>query len=123
MGYLKKGNFFEFFVKDSGSGIRLGKKEIIFELFRQGSEALTRNYEGVGLGLSISKAYIRMLGGEIWVENNAERNVNASGSTFFFTIPVCPPLRVTSFIPVTMKGNRPADFGTPEKKEKVFYHE
>jgi PAS domain S-box-containing protein len=72
----------EFFVKDTGSGISKEQKEIIFERFRQGSESLTRNYEGAGLGLSISKAYVEMLGGTIWVESELEK-----GSTFYFTLP------------------------------------
>ncbi|MBW6535497.1 MAG: PAS domain-containing sensor histidine kinase [Mariniphaga sp.] len=88
LGYLKKDGFLEFYIKDSGSGIPEKQKEIIFERFRQGSEALNRNYEGAGLGLSISKAYVKMLGGKIWMKNNAERDINASGTTFFFTIPL-----------------------------------
>ncbi|MBW6535498.1 MAG: response regulator [Mariniphaga sp.] len=90
LGYELKGDFFEFYVKDSGPGIKEEQKEIIFERFRQGSEALNRNYEGAGLGLSISKAYVKMLGGKIRVENSAEKNTNASGCTFFFTIPANP---------------------------------
>jgi len=81
-GYQKNGEFLEFFVKDTGIGINNEVKEIIFERFRQGSESLTRNYEGSGLGLSISKAYVNMLGGKIWVESEEEK-----GSTFYFTIP------------------------------------
>jgi len=81
-GYEKKGKYLEFFVKDMGDGIADEKKEIIFERFRQGSESLTRNYEGAGLGLSISKAYVEMLGGKIWVESEVGK-----GSTFYFTIP------------------------------------
>jgi PAS domain S-box-containing protein len=72
----------EFFVKDTGAGIRPEQKEIVFERFRQGSESNTRNYEGAGLGLSISKAYVEVLGGKIWVESELGR-----GSTFYFTIP------------------------------------
>ncbi|MGM0621699.1 MAG: PAS domain-containing sensor histidine kinase, partial [Bacteroidota bacterium] len=98
LGYLKKDGFLEFYVKDSGPGIREEQLEIIFERFRQGSETLTRNYEGAGLGLSISKAYVEMLGGKIWVENNPGKNGSASGATFFFTIPVCPPAEVNAFI-------------------------
>jgi len=82
IGFKKKNQFLEFFVKDSGEGIRLDMKEIIFERFRQGSELINRNYEGAGLGLSISKAYVEMLGGKIWVESEFGK-----GSTFFFTIP------------------------------------
>ena len=82
LGYEMKDKFLEFFVKDTGSGIPSEQKEIIFERFRQGSESLTRNYEGAGLGLSISKAYVDMLGGKIWTESNKKQ-----GSTFRFTIP------------------------------------
>jgi len=72
----------EFFVKDTGMGIRHEQLEFIFDRFRQGSESLNRNYEGAGLGLSISKAYVEMLGGKIWVESK-----EGMGSTFYFTIP------------------------------------
>ena len=85
-GYEKKGKFLEFFVKDTGVGIEDSKKEIIFERFRQGSELLTRNYEGAGLGLSISKAYVEMMGGRIWVKSEP-----GTGSDFYFTIPYTVP--------------------------------
>jgi len=82
IGYMLKGEFLEFYVKDSGEGIRQEQREIIFERFRQGSTLNTRNYEGSGLGLSISKAYVEMLGGKIRVES-----VSGKGSIFYFTIP------------------------------------
>jgi CheY-like chemotaxis protein len=81
-GYEKKGKYLEFFVKDTGMGINQSQKEIIFERFRQGSESLTRKYEGSGLGLSISKSYIEMLDGQIWVDSE-----EGIGSIFYFTIP------------------------------------
>jgi PAS domain S-box-containing protein len=83
-GYVEKGKYLEFFVKDTGIGIIPEHREIVFERFRQGSESHTyaRNYEGAGLGLSISKAYVEMLGGEIWVESE-----QGKGSVFYFTIP------------------------------------
>jgi signal transduction histidine kinase len=71
-----------FYVKDTGVGIPQENMNIIFERFRQGNESNSRNYEGAGLGLSISKAYVEMLGGKIWVESEVKK-----GSTFFFTIP------------------------------------
>lgn len=81
-GYEKKDNWLEFFVKDTGLGIRPEQRNFIFERFRQGSESLTRNYEGTGLGLSISRAYAEMLGGKIWFES--EYGV---GSIFYFNLP------------------------------------
>ena len=98
-GYDKKENCLEFYVKDTGIGIRENQKAIIFERFRQASEMLSRNYEGAGLGLSISKAYVEMLGGEIWVESKYKNQTSVvqgdgdgktNGSTFYFTIPYHP---------------------------------
>jgi len=82
IGYEKKDKYLEFYVKDTGMGIRKEQQTVIFERFRQGSESLTRNYEGAGLGLSISKAYVEMLHGKLWVESEFEK-----GSIFYFTIP------------------------------------
>jgi PAS domain S-box-containing protein len=81
-GYVKKGKNLEFFVKDNGVGIRDDQKRIIFERFRQSNESLTRDFQGIGLGLTISKAFVGMLKGKIWVESE-----DSQGSTFYFTIP------------------------------------
>jgi len=81
-GYEKKGEYLEFYVKDTGVGIPKNQREFIFERFRQGSYDLNRLYGGSGLGLSISKSYVEMLGGKIWVESE-----EGLGSTFYFTIP------------------------------------
>lgn len=81
-GFEKKNNYLEFFVKDTGIGISDKQKEFIFERFRQGNDTLTRNFEGSGLGLSISKAYAEMLGGKIWFESEYGK-----GSVFHFIIP------------------------------------
>ncbi|PRY98261.1 signal transduction histidine kinase [Marinilabilia salmonicolor] len=90
LGYSLKDDFIEFFVRDSGPGIPKDQQEIIFGRFIQGTRKLSQNYEGSGLGLSISKAYTEMLGGKIRVENNASHNGNGAGSTFFFTISAIP---------------------------------
>jgi signal transduction histidine kinase/CheY-like chemotaxis protein len=81
-GYSKKENYLEFYVKDTGIGISFDKKMEIFNRFVQADEGLTRRYDGAGLGLAISKAYVEMLGGKIWVESEI-----GTGSKFFFTIP------------------------------------
>lgn len=82
IGYNKKDSFLEFYVKDTGIGIPRDRQEAIFERFIQADIEDKNAYQGAGLGLSISKAYVEMLGGKIWVESEEER-----GSTFYFTIP------------------------------------
>lgn len=69
-------------VKDTGIGIPKDRLEAVFNRFEQVDFKDSRAFEGSGLGLAISKAYVEMLGGEIWVES--EHNM---GSTFFFTLP------------------------------------
>jgi CheY-like chemotaxis protein len=86
-GYVKKGKYLEFYVRDTGVGIRTEQQKVIFERFRQASESLSRQYEGAGLGLAISKAYVEMLGGEIWVESDPEGTNMEKGSVFYFSIP------------------------------------
>ena len=69
-------------VADTGIGISQDKKETIFEEFRQADERLKRNFEGVGLGLSIVKKYVQYLNGSIELESKV-----GEGSTFTVTIP------------------------------------
>ena len=75
-------HFLEFFVKDSGIGIPKERQEAIFERFIQADIGYKRAFQGSGLGLSISKSYVEILGGEMWVESEEGR-----GSVFYFTIP------------------------------------
>ena len=74
-----------FYVKDTGIGISEGQNKKIFEPFYQANKLTQNNYGGVGLGLSISKGYVELLGGEIWVQSEPGK-----GSTFYFTIPYRP---------------------------------
>jgi CheY-like chemotaxis protein/nitrogen-specific signal transduction histidine kinase len=89
MGYIRDAGELRFFIRDTGIGVQQDRMEIIFERFRQGSELLIRNYEGAGLGLSISKGYVEMLGGRIWVENKRSTS-ESMGSIFYFTLPFIP---------------------------------
>jgi len=77
------GDFIEFSVKDTGIGIPEGKLDKIFERFTQVDSSSISRAEGAGLGLSIVKAYIDILGGSIWVESKLDE-----GSRFAFTIPL-----------------------------------
>jgi PAS domain S-box-containing protein len=71
-----------FFVKDTGIGIPKVRQEAIFERFVQADIADRQAHQGAGLGLSITKAYLEMLGGKIWVESE-----EGAGSTFYFSLP------------------------------------
>ena len=78
-GIRKNGNYLEFSVKDTGIGISENIQQFIFERFNQSNVSTTRQFEG--LGLSITKSYVEILGGKIWVESEVRK-----GSTFYFTI-------------------------------------
>ncbi len=87
-GYVKLGCYpsdkaIMYFVEDSGVGVEPGKKDIVFDQFRQGDESLSRKYSGTGLGLSISKGIIRKMGGKIWIDEEYTK-----GFRVCFTIPL-----------------------------------
>lgn len=71
-----------FFVKDTGCGIPENNIETIFDRFRQAVKFQSHPVEGTGIGLSISKHLVEMMGGEIWVESK-----EGQGSKFSFTVP------------------------------------
>ena len=93
LGCDKKGEYLEFYIKDSGIGIDSNRQEAIFERFIQADIIDKDARQGAGLGLSISKAYVEMLGGELWVESE-----KGLGSTFYFTIPYTTELQKTDGI-------------------------
>lgn len=69
-------------IQDSGIGIESKYIDKIFREFEQVDSSLSRNYEGAGLGLPLTKKFIEMHGGVIWVESTVGK-----GSTFNFVIP------------------------------------
>jgi|CoawatStandDraft_6_1074263.scaffolds.fasta_scaffold01669_9 hypothetical protein len=78
----KKSSELEFYVKDTGIGIPKDRQKAIFDRFMQADVCGKMAYQGAGLGLSISKAYLELLGGRIWVESE-----EGKGSVFYFTLP------------------------------------
>ncbi len=70
-------------VHDTGIGIAADKKTSIFESFTQADASMTRRFGGTGLGLTLSKQMVQLLGGTIWLESKL-----GSGSTFSFSLPV-----------------------------------
>lgn len=75
-----------FEVRDSGVGISGDQREQIFKPFFQVDEAASRKFGGTGLGLSVSRELVEMMGGAISFESEA-----GSGSTFWFEIPFDEP--------------------------------
>lgn len=81
-GYKLAGDKLRFYVKDTGIGIPEDLHQKIFDRFWQVEMHLSRNYGGTGLGLTITKAFVEMLGGSIYVESKPE-----NGTTFYFELP------------------------------------
>jgi len=81
-GKITENNQFLFTIEDTGIGISDEMLKVIFEPFRQVETDTTRNYGGNGVGLALSKAYIELLGGSIWIKSKLNK-----GTTVFFTFP------------------------------------
>lgn len=81
-GYQPEGQYIKFYVQDSGMGIPEERQKAVFERFVQADLHYAKAREGSGLGLSITKAYVEMLGGQIGLKSE-----EGSGSLFYFYIP------------------------------------
>ena len=106
-GYRKsEAGFLEFVVEDSGIGMHQDHLELIFERFRQAEIGNDRRrlYGGTGLGLTISRSLVQLVGGTMWVEST-----EGLGSSFYFTVaylPVAPqdiPLFDTNILALSEK--------------------
>ncbi len=82
IGNEKAKPIIRFVVNDTGIGIQLEKEKLLFKAFSQLDANLSRQYEGAGLGLAISKRIIELMGGRIGVESTYQK-----GSNFWFELP------------------------------------
>ncbi|MGM0497160.1 MAG: tetratricopeptide repeat-containing sensor histidine kinase [Bacteroidota bacterium] len=82
LGYREMENDIEFFVKDTGIGISENKQKIVFQRFTKIEDDKEKLYRGAGLGLSLSKNIVELLGGKIHLESQINK-----GSCFYITIP------------------------------------
>ncbi len=69
-----------FFIKDTGIGLTNEQANRLFSAFTQADNTVSRKYGGTGLGLTISKKLVEMMGGNIWIKSEINK-----GSTFYFT--------------------------------------
>jgi signal transduction histidine kinase len=72
-------------ISDTGTGISSEDQKRVFERFEQGTMGNGRRPNGAGLGLALSKEFVEMHGGEIWVKSEP-----GAGSTFTFSLPLRP---------------------------------
>jgi len=100
-GYVLKDFTLEFYVKDSGIGIKKELHNTIFERFKQADIDTSKKYGGTGLGLTISKAFVELLGGTIWIESEI-----GNGANFKFTIPYKPVNKMDVQISTQIKNER-----------------
>lgn len=82
-GYKTNDKLVQFYVKDTGKGIKKQDQEYIFDKFCQGDSSLTREHGGAGLGLSLAKGLTELMGGTIRVNSKWGK-----GTTLEFTIPL-----------------------------------
>lgn len=108
--------FLQFCVHDTGKGIPEDRLDIIFEPFRQCEFGDTRKHGGTGLGLTICKKLVELMGGTLRVETSTEPG--QSGSRFYLTLPYHPATPAEGGLP--LEGSRMAQQHENASKEIAY---
>lgn len=103
-GETRNSVYLLFSIHDTGIGIPKEKQDHIFETFTQADSSITREFGGTGLGLTICRRLVSMMGGDIWVESEPSK-----GSIFYFSLPLT--------IDHTFEGHRPPSTTDIEGKQ------
>lgn len=82
LGYYRKTEETEIYIRDQGIGIPSDKLEAVFNWFEQADPEDTEAREGIGLGLTIARKFVHLLGGQIWLESK-----EGKGTTVYVSIP------------------------------------
>jgi len=83
IGYqLKENAMVEFYVRDTGIGFPQDRLDVLFQRFRQADDSSTRQYGGIGLGLTLSLKFVELFGGEMRAESK-----EGHGSVFYVSLP------------------------------------
>jgi PAS domain S-box-containing protein len=102
----RDGDMLEFSVADSGIGMSAEQIDKLFERFAQADESTTRRFGGTGLGLAITRAFCRLLGGDIEVAS-----VEGQGSTFTMRLPATLPEQAPEPLPAAPASDAAAETG------------
>ncbi|TFG72153.1 MAG: response regulator, partial [Anaerolineales bacterium] len=108
-GFIEVGTTFDdhqviLTVQDTGIGIPADRIHAVFEQFEQVDSSSTRKYGGTGLGVPLSREFVRLHGGDMWIQDS----IVGQGTTFAFSIPIHGP------------GSSPEEPEIPENKDTVF---
>jgi CheY-like chemotaxis protein len=120
LSYRKSENMIEFSVEDTGHGIPTGSEDYIFDRFFKVESHNDKIYEGIGLGLSICKANVELLGGEIKLAKSSP-----TGTKIVFTIPYKPDVQIVvagDQASGKLKGNIPKLFLIAEDDESNYLY-
>jgi signal transduction histidine kinase/CheY-like chemotaxis protein len=96
-GYELKDGKIEFFINDSGLGIKKDVQDKIFDRFYKTETDGSKLYNGLGLGLTISKGIAELLDGRIWFESEPGK-----GTVFYFSIPYMPVNKKQNLTQITV---------------------